>query len=254
MSGALLTLRQLRYENKSFWRNPASVFFTFAFPLMFLFIFNGVFGGEMERGGREVSATTFYVPAIAAFSIITATYTNIAISVSILRDEGLLKRIRGTPLPAWGYLTARIVHAMFIAIILTVIVVLSGELIWGIEMPAETLLGFLLIVLVGGASFCALGLAFTALIPNSDAGPPMVNFSILPLLFISDIFIPLDQAPELLKTVSNLFPVRHFAEAMHAAFDPFDPTFQGTDLAIVGAWGVAGLVLAIRFFSWEPRR
>jgi ABC-2 type transport system permease protein len=111
-----------------------------------------------------------------------------------------------------------------------------------------------LIVLVGGASFCALGLALTAVIPNSDAAPPIVNFSMLPLLFISDIFIPLDQAPELLKTVSNVFPVAHFAKAMHASFDPFDPSFRAGDLLIVAAWGVVGLILAIRFFSWEPRK
>jgi ABC-2 type transport system permease protein len=254
MNGALLTLRQLRYENKSFWRNPASVFFTFAFPLMFLFIFNGLFGGEFERGGRTIDATTFYVPAIGAFSIISATYTNIAVSVSILRDEGILKRIRGTPLPPWGYLTARMMQAMFVATILILIVVLAGEFIWGIELPSGTLGPFILIFLVGAASFCALGLAFTALIPNSDAAPPMVNASILPLLFVSDIFISLEDAPAWLTTVSNLFPVKHFAEAMHEAFDPITPTFQVDDLLIVAAWGVAGLLLAVRFFAWEPRR
>jgi ABC-2 type transport system permease protein len=242
-----LALRQVRYTNAAFWRNPASAFFTFAFPLMFLVIFTAIFGNEtITLFGRELSTATFYVGAIATFSIITATYTNLAISVSFARDLGVLKRIRGTPLPSWAFMFGRIAHAILVAFLLVVIVVAFGALFYGAEIPTDTL---------RAASFSALGLAITAVIPNADASPAVVNASILPLLFISDIFIPIQDPSAWYVTVAKLFPPYHFAKAMQAAtFSPSGSGFRGEDLLIVGAWGAAGVVLAILFFSWEPRR
>lgn len=252
-----LALRQLRYENKAFWRNPPAVFFTFAFPLIFLVLFNLLFGNDkIEYFGRRVSTSTFYVPAIAAFSVINATFTNLAISLTFARQQGLLKRTRGTPLPAWMYLSARIVHAGAVSVVLVAIVAIAGALFYGVEPPRHTLPAFLLTLLVGGFAFSSLGVAMTAAVPNADASPAVVNGVILPLLFISGIFIPLNRAPQWLTTVADIFPVRHLARAMQHAFNPFE-TGSGLregDLLVVALWGLAGLVLAIRFFSWEPRR
>ena len=256
MSTVALTLRQLRYENKSFWRNPAAAFFTFAFPLMFLVIFNLIFGNNDigEVNGQTITGSTFYVPAIAAFSVITATFTNMSISVVFLRDEGVLKRVRGTPLPASSYLLARVIHSTFIAVVLVVIVSVAGYLFYDVKLPTDELPRLAAIVLVGAGSFCALGLAHTSLVPNADAAPAVVNATILPLLFISDVFIPLTDAPDWLITVSKSFPIWHYAHAMLDAFDPFGDALEPGNLLVVAAWGVAGLLLAIRFFSWEPRR
>jgi ABC-2 type transport system permease protein len=254
MSTALLTLKQLRYENKSFWRNPASAFFTFAFPLMFLVIFNLIFGGnDIDVNDQNVSGSTFYVPAIAAFSVITACYTNIAISVTFLRDEGVLKRVRGTPLPPLSYLLARMIHSTFIAVLLVAIVSAAGVAFYNVDFPTGDILQLLLVVAVGAFTFSALGLAITSFIPNADAAPPMVNATILPLLFVSDIFIPLANAPEWLTTFAKAFPIWHYAHAMLAVFDTHDLFEQG-NLLIVAAWGIAGVAAATRFFSWEPRK
>jgi ABC-2 type transport system permease protein len=257
MSDVGLAARQVRFENRSFWRNPASAFFTFVFPLMFLVIFNLLFGsGDYEGFGQTTSVSTFYVPAIAAFSVITATYTNLAITVSFARDEGVLKRVRGTPLPSWAYLAGRIGHSTLMSLLLVVIVTAFGFLFYGVDIPTNTMPAFIVAVIVGAASFSALGLALTALIPNAEAAPPITNATILPLLFISDIFIPLEDAPQWLETVANVFPIKHYSAAMLTAFNPFETGsgFAWGDLAVVAAWGVAGVVLAIRFFSWEPRR
>jgi ABC-2 type transport system permease protein len=246
MSAVAITLQQVRYENKAFWRNPASVFFTFVFPLMFLFIFNGL---DIGPGAQ------FYVPSIAAFSVITATYTNLAISVSFLRDEGVLKRLRGSPLPPVSFLLARVIHATFVSIILVTIVAIAGRFLFDVELPSDTLGAFAVSVIAGAASFCALGLAFTSMIPNADAAAPMVNFSVLPLLFISGVFLPTDNAPEWLQNIADVFPVKHLADALNTAFNPFGRSgWETADLVIVGLWGLAGVLLAIRFFSWEPRR
>jgi ABC-2 type transport system permease protein len=256
MNSLTLALRQIAYTNKAFWRNPASAFFTFAFPLMFLVIFTAIFGsGQVTTaGGVTVSTSTFYVPAIAAFSVITACYTNIAISLSFTRDTGVLKRIHGTPLPAWAYLAGRIIHAVLMAVLLVALCAAFGAVAYHATLPSSGLPAFLLTLVVGAASFCALGIALTAFIPNADAAPAVVNASILPLLFISNVFIPLQNPPAWMDALSNIFPVRHFADALVGSFLAVNGSgIQGIDLVVVGVWGVVGLVIGVRFFSWEPR-
>jgi ABC-2 type transport system permease protein len=254
VSDAVLLSRQVVFTNKSFWRNPARAFFTFAFPLMFLVIFTSLLGnGDVPIGGTFVSQATYYVAAMAAFSVITACYTNVAIGVSFERDGGILKRTRGTPLPAWAFLGGRVIHAVFISILLVVICAAFGALFYDATIPSGAALGeFLVMLIVGAASFSALGLAITPLIPNADASPAIVNASILPLLFLSGIFIPLgDNAPSWIQWVGRIFPVRHFADGMQAAF--LGLPFSWNDVLVVAVWGLAGLVLAARFFSWEPK-
>jgi ABC-2 type transport system permease protein len=251
-----LALRQVRYTNRSFWRNPASAGFTFAFPLMFLVIFTALFGNDtLTVFGAVISTSTFYVAAIAAFAIITATYTNLAISVTILRDSGALKRTRGTPLPAWAYLFGRVAHAVLVAILLVIIVAAFGAAFYDAEIPTRTLPAFIATVALGAASFSALGLALTSVVPNADAAPAVVNFSILPLLFLSDIFIPIQDPDAWYVTVAEFFPVYHFSQAMKAAyFSPLGNGFRGGDLLIIGIWGLVGVLIAAWLFSWEPRR
>jgi ABC-2 type transport system permease protein len=268
VSASGLTLRQVGFTNKAFWRNPAAAFFTFAFPLMFLVIFTALLGGgEIVIEGTDLEQSTYYVVAMATFGVISACYTNVAISVCFNRDAGILKRIRGTPLPGRSYLSARVIHSMIVGAVLVVITLAFGWAFYEGTWPTGVaLLQFVVTFLVGALSFAALALALTAAIPNADAAPPVVNASILPLLFLSGIFIPLgDDAPAWIRFVGDVFPVKHFADAMRAAYlsqvsvstpggeiHPF--VFDWTDVAVVAGWGILGLLLAARFFSWEPRR
>ena len=256
MNDVTLALRQAWYVNKAFIRNPASMFFTLIFPLMFLVIFSVIFGsGHIQVApGKTVSVATFYVPAISTFSVITACYTNIAVSLSFSRDSGALKRIHGSPLPVWSYMAARIMHAVAVAILLVVICAAFGAIAYGATLPTTTLPAFALTVIVGAAVFSILGVAVTGFIPNADASPAIVNGSILPLLFISNVFIPLENPPQWLDILGKLFPVRHFADAMIGSFFQLSGNGLHTnDLLVMGAWGVVGLIAGIRFFSWEPR-
>jgi ABC-2 type transport system permease protein len=255
MNAAALTVSQTRYANKAFWRNPASAFFIFAFPLMFLVIFTALFGHSTVRISptKVVNTTTYYVAAMAAFGVISASYTNIAISVSVQRDNGVLKRVNGTPLPSSVYLGARMIHALLVAVLLVVITATFGRLLYSADIPTGvTLLRFLVMLVVGAASFCALGFAITSVIPNADAAPAIVNASILPLLFLSGIFIPLgSNAPAWIVWIARIFPVRHFADGMQAGF--LGTPFHWSDVLVVAAWGLGGLLFSVRFFSWEPR-
>lgn len=257
MNTMSLAFRQVKYENRSFWRNPAAAFFTIFFPLMFLLIFNLLFGNdEVTFPGGEVSGSTFYVPAIAAFSLITACYTNLAMNITFSRDQGVLKRKRGTPLPRVSFLAGRIIHSTLIGILMVAVVTLAGALFYDVDPPTDTLPALLLVVVIGAASFCALGLAVTSIVPNAEAAPAVINITILPLLFVSGIFIPLDDAPSWLEKVTGIFPIKHFSDAMLAPFNPFaeGDSIEWSDLAVIAAWGVFGLVIAVRYFTWEPRR
>lgn len=250
-------LKQVDYTNKAFIRSPVAAFFTLVFPIMFLVIFAVIFGnGQTEVArGVTVRVATFYVPAIAAFSVITACYTNIAMSLSIARDAGSLKRIRGSPLPVWAYMFARIAHAVLIALLLVVVCAAFGAVFYHATLPTRTLPSFLLTLVVGAAAFSALGVAVTTVIPNADAAPAIVNASVLPLLFISNVFIPMQHPPAWLDLVSKVFPVRHFADSLVGSFFQLSGSgFYTNDLLILAAWGVVGMVVALRFFGWEPRK
>jgi ABC-2 type transport system permease protein len=257
VSDVRLALRQVGFTNRAFWRNPASAFFTFAFPLMFLVIFTSVLGGgTVLIDGARIDQSNYYLAAMTTFAAITACYTNIAMTVTFQRDAGVLKRTRGTPLPGWAYLTGRVLHAMLIALLLVVLTTAFGVAFYGADVPSGALLlQFLAILVVGASSFAALGLATTALVPNADAAPAIVNAIVLPLLFLSGIFFPVgDDAPAWFRAVGRVFPVKHFADAMRAGFYGAPFRFDWTDVVIVAAWGAAGLLLAARFFSWEPRK
>jgi ABC-2 type transport system permease protein len=256
MNDLRLALRQVWYINKAFVRNPASLFFTLAFPLIFLVVFTVVFGnGHIPVGPhRTVRVATFYVPAIAAFSVVNACYTNIAMSLSFARDSGVLKRIHGSPLPVWSYMLARILHAVAMAVVLVVICGAFGAAVYGATLPTTTLPAFALTVVVGAAAFSALGVAVTTVIPNADAAPAVVNAIILPLLFISNVFVPLENPTGWIDVVGKIFPVRHFADALVGSFFQLNGNgVQINDLLVIGAWGIAGMAIAVRLFRWEPR-
>ena len=256
MNDVALALRQVRYQNRSFWRNPTVAFFTFLLPLIFLVILNALLGNETDPlPGGEAKLAYFYVPSMAALSIINTCYTSLVMTISISRDEGVLKRVRGTPLPGWVYLFGRIAHTTLVMLLLVAIVVAFGSLFYGVDLPARTLPAFALSVVVGAAAFSALGLALASFTPNAEAAPAVANATALPILFISDVFVRLDDPPRWLAILGDIFPVKHLSEACQAAFNPFQTGsgFELLDLAIVAAWGLAAAVLAVRAFSWYPR-
>ncbi len=131
----------------------------------------------------------------------------------------------------------------------------AGALFYDVDVPTSTMPAALITLAVGAAAFCALGLALTSLIPNADAAPAVVNATIFPLLFISDVFVRLEDPPAWLDLAGNLFPVKHLSIALQTAFNPFETGagFEFAHLAVIAAWGVGALLVSMRYFSWEPR-
>jgi ABC-2 type transport system permease protein len=190
---------------------------------------------------------------MAAFGVISACYTYVAIALTFHRDYGILKRVNGTPMPPAAYFAARVIHALLIAILLVAITATFGRLAYQARIPTGTaLFHFLVMLAVGAVAFSALAFAVTVVIPNADAAAPVVQASMLPLLFLSGVFIPQgDNAAAWVKWVGRIFPVRHYANGMLSGF--LGTPFRWSDVAVVAAWGVGGLVIAVRRFSWEPR-
>ncbi len=257
MSTLRLALRQVKYEDLAFRRNPVAAFFTFVFPLLFLVIFNLLFGnGDLQLPGGTTNTSTFYVPAIAAFSVINACYTGLAMNVSMARDNGQLKRVGGTPMPKGAYLLGKVLYMTLVAVALVVVVVVFGVLFYHVDVPRQTLPAFLVSLAVGAAVFSMLGLAITAFIPNADASSAVVNATVLPLLFISDIFIPPNaNTPSWLSHLADAFPLKHLSIALQTAYNPFQSGagFEPGHLLALALWGVAGAAIAMWRFSWEPR-
>jgi ABC-2 type transport system permease protein len=249
-----LVLHQFRYDQRAFWRNPASVFFTVMFPVIVFVILAVVFDGETVHVRGGVEATTYYVPSIMTLSIISATMQTLAMTLVIAREDGRLKRGRGTPMPPWVFIAGRIGNSIVVALLMMALLAAIGGVLYGVELPWERLPAILLALVVGAASFCCLGIALTAAIPSQDAAAPIVNALLLPLYFLSGVFIPEDQLPDGVVRFADLFPVRHFFDAFFDAYVPAGGAAVSWDnLAVVAAWGVAGLLLAIRFFRWTPR-
>ncbi len=256
MSGAALAIHQFRYDQKTFWRNPASVFFTVMFPVVLLLIFATVFGGQTVDVHGGIKTTTYYVPAIITLSVISATMQSLAMSLTIAREDGRLKRGRGTPMPAWVFVAGRVGNAIVVSLLMLAVLAAIGRVLYGVEFPWDRLPAIVLTLAVGAAAFCCMGVALTSLIPSQDAAAPIVNAILLPLYFLSGVFIPDDQLPTGVIHFADAFPIRHFFEAFFGAYVPAGAGGSGIEwgnLAIVAIWGVAGLLFAARFFRWTPR-
>jgi ABC-2 type transport system permease protein len=247
-------IRQARWEQKVFWRNPAAATFTFAFPLMFLVIFTAINGNDtVPLSNGEVRFAQYYVPAIVSFGLISACYTNLAFTLCIRRESGILKRTRGTPLSPVDYLAGVVGNVIAVGLILTALTIALGLVAYGVTFPGRYL-GLAVTTAVGSFCFSALGVLVSTIVPNEDAAPAIINFLLFPLLFISGTFGTID-SNSTLGRIAAVFPIRHLLLQMVQVFDPFA---SGTGIvashtAVMLAWGAGAMALALRRFNWEPR-
>jgi ABC-2 type transport system permease protein len=248
-SNLRLLAHQVRYEQLSFWRNPQSAVFTFIFPVVFVVIMGALFGGSGKSsyfGG--LSALQYYVPTIAALSVLGSCYGQLAVALAARRQAGILKRIRATPLPAWAHFAGLLAHCVLVSVIDIALIVVVGRL-YGVPFPSHWLAITLTLVL-GAASFCALGVAVASVISNAEAAPAVAQLVLFPLTFISGTYGPIHSA--LLNHVCGWLPVRPFNEALTGPFAQHAGA-DWRDLAVLAAWGVVGAGVAVRRFRWDPR-
>lgn len=255
-AAAGLLVRQVRYQMLTFWRSPVALFFTLALPLIMLLLFNSLFGdASVTIEGNEWPVRQFYTGGLAAFTAVSATYTNLANTVPIRREEGVLKRWRGTPLPTPIYIGGFIGSAIVLAVIGVVLMITVGVVFYDLQVEAAKMPGAVLTFLVGVAAFAAMGMAIAAVIPNANSAPAVANATILPLAFVSNVFIVTgDDAPGWMVTLGDIFPLKPFVEGIQDSFNPFveAPAISWGRLGYVALWGLAGLIIALWKFTWEP--
>jgi ABC-2 type transport system permease protein len=242
MSALSLAWEQFRLERKLFWRNPSAAFFNFVLPLLLLLLVASVFAGEEDE--LEV-----LIPGIAGMSVMASTFNALVFNVTFLREEGILKRVRGTPIPTASYLAGLIGSAVANAFVTVALVVVIGNVLYGVDWPKEplSLVGF---TALGVVCFGALGIAFSHAIPNVDSVPAYQNAVFLPLIFVSGVFYSANDLPPALEAVAEVLPLKHLIDGMSAAIVGA-PLNEAAAAAVVGAWAMAGAFLAVRYFRWE---
>jgi ABC-2 type transport system permease protein len=242
-----LAWRQYRLERRLFWRNPSAAFFNFLLPLLFLAFFGAVFHNHQ----RELN---IIVPGIAAMSVMSTTFTALAYNMTFLRERGVLKRIRGTPMPGISYLLGIAGNAVTNTSLQIVIITVAGKVFFGTGWPRDW---FELVVFVAAGVLCfaSLGVAFSHAIPNFESTPAYVNAVFLPVVFVSGVFFDEAHSPGFIKGIAAALPLYHLIVGLSGAM------VKGTSLAtnisalgVIAAWAVLGIALAVRGFSWEQRR
>ena len=249
-----LVARQTRYEQLSFWLNPIGAAFTVGFSVIFLLLLGASAGSSRISFLGNIKLVQYYVPGFVAYGVMAACFNILAINIVNRRETGLLKRLRLCPLPTWALLTAIVLSSMIVAVAELVLLLAVGRVGFDVHLPGN-LGAFMLAVVIGMVSFSALGLAMSTVVPNQDAAGPIVSIVFFVLLFLSGLWFPLRPGSGLAQ-FSAYFPVHHFIAAVFAPFDIQRGTspWAWHDLLVVGIWGVAGAVVAVRRWTWTPRR
>jgi ABC-2 type transport system permease protein len=239
--------RQYRLERRMFWRNPSAAFFNFLLPLLLLALFGAVFSGRQED-------LDIVVPGIAGVSIMSATFVALAYNLTFLREHGVLKRLRGTPMPASAYFAGVAAAAITNVVLQLAIVIVAGRLFFGIAWPGDWL-ALLTFAAIGVVCFASLGVALSHAIPNSESAPAYVNAAFLPMMMLAGVFYDEEDAPAVLREFAEALPLTHLVDGISGAMVHGEGL--GTHLVallVLALWTAAGLVLAVRGFSWDARR
>jgi ABC-2 type transport system permease protein len=245
MSAAALLWRQFRFERRLFWRSPSAAFFNFLLPVLFLVLVASVFAaGDRAR-------LSVLVPGIAGMAVMSTTFTALAFNLTFLREQGILKRMRGTPLPTGAYLGGLLASSVCNAVAQVLIVVAVGHWLYGLDWPGDPL-GLAAFTALGVVAFGALGIAFSQLIPSVDSAPAYVNAVFLPTIFISGVFYSSSELPAPLAALAEALPLKHvidgLAGAIVAGQGPLELPLAALTVAV---WAAIGVALAVRSFRWE---
>ncbi len=240
---------QLKAEQRVFWRNREAAIFIFVFPLMLFMLLGAVYSGKIE--GHP--AADVLLAGMLGYGAANTAFAGIAIQVVIRREAGILKRLRSTPLPAATYLSAVLASTLVVFVLQTVVLFALGRAAYGSHVPSQVG-SLVLVVLIGAAGFSGLGLATAALIRSAEGSSAVVNVILLPMAFLSGSFGPTRRYPDFLQAIGDVLPLKYFIEIVKAVYlDGEHIWSEPGAIAVVLAWGLAGVLVAARRFRWEPR-
>jgi len=254
-----IVLAQARMAILVALRTPRTLIFTIAFPLVFLVLFNSIFIHGSDSAtlptGLELSAQAYFTAGIVAYAVALSTFTTLAVSLTTQRENGQLKRYRGTPMPPWTFIAAQVLRATAQALAMAALLLAVGAVAYGVPIPGSTFPAFVLYVVLGTATLCSLGIALSAFTPTPDAASTIAPFTVVMLAFFSGVWIPVEQLPHWLETVGKVFPLYHLALGLQTALAP-GAGGSGLDtenVLILLAWALLGARIASKRFRWEPQ-
>ncbi|MFE0177902.1 ABC transporter permease [Streptomyces sp. NPDC059002] len=257
-----LGLHQGVLELKQFFRQREQVVFTFAFPIVFLFLFASIFSDDVAGAG--ITASQLYVPAMIAAGIMSTSFQSLGISIAIERDEKVLRRLRGTPMPPAAYFLGKIWLVLVTGLVETALLLLVGVSVFDVELPtgagAWSTFGWIFVL---GLTGCALlGIAISSVPKSGRSATSVVILPFLVLQFISGVYIAIDTIPDWMLDVGALFPLKWMCQGLRGVFLPESARVleqtgsweYGRTALVLGAWCVGGLVLCLLTFRWKNRR
>ncbi len=240
---------QLRAEQLVFWRSREAAVFIFIFPPMLYLLLGSVYDGTID--GRP--AADVLLAGMLGYGAANTAFAGLTIQLVIRRESGVLKRLRATPLPQWTYLTAVLLSTLAVFALQTLVMIGMGQLLFDATLP-ERWLSLALALLLGVAAFAGIGFGAASLIRSDEGSSAVVNVILLPMAFLSGSFGPTTDYPEVLQAIGDVLPLKHFVDIVDSVYLEDERLWeQGRDVAFVAAWGLAGLIVAARRFTWEPR-
>jgi ABC-2 type transport system permease protein len=254
-----LAFTQARYALLTVFRNPRTVVFQLAFPVILLILFNSIFTKGADEtvnfSGGTITAAAYFTAGLAAYAIALSTFTNLAIGLTMQREGGQLKRLRGTPMPSWTFVAAQVLRSAALVLMMVVVLLAIGVIAFGVDLPAEHLVGLVVYVLLGTAAFAALGMAVTVVTTTVDSASTIGPFTVVMLSFVSGVFISVDTLPGWLESVGKVFPLYHLADGLQTCLvsGAGGTGLDAGNVAALAVWGLAGAFVAVRRFLWEPQ-
>ncbi len=258
MTDLALVFRQASFNFRGGLRNARAVVFTIVMPVVFLVLFNSVFAGNngtTRFQGATVAFSAYFTPGIIAYSIMLTGFNGLLIALTTNRERGILKRYRGTPMPPWVFLSAQIVQTVTTIALMAIAIVVIGWVAYDVHPETGALGAFVLYLVLGSATMCALGIALTRATTTADSASAIGPFATVILAFISGVFIPVSSLPDWLRDVGRVFPLAHLAEGLQRTYfaATADAGIDWSNFAILAVWGLAALAVAFRTFRWEPQ-
>jgi ABC-2 type transport system permease protein len=251
-----LVAHQCRYDLRAFRRDRQAGLTTVVMPIVLLVAFVGLAGrhATVVQDGARISVAQFYVPGLIAFAVVGSAFGSLLVDLVTLRQSGVFKRRRATPVPAGALIGGRTVTAAVVALATTGVLLVIGRNSYDVRVPAGALPAIVLTTLAGTAAFCCFAFAVAPLIRSANGVQPVIQLVLLPLYVISGVLLPDSKNPAIMREIARAFPLEHIAHGLHRAFTVQAPGIGMTaaDVAVLGAWIALGLLVAVRRFAWLP--
>jgi ABC-2 type transport system permease protein len=259
MSELGLVFTQTRYGFKTLFRTPRVLVFSVLFPIVLLVMFNSIFtsgsNSTTEFHGHRIDTATYFTAGIIAYAVMTSAFSTLCVAITARRERGELKRLRGTPLPPWTFMVAQVLRSVLTVALMVIGLLLIGRFAFNVSIPGKTVGGLIVYLVLGTAAFCTLGIALTVFTPTEEVASTVAPFTAVILSFVSGVFIPISTLPDWLQQIGRVFPLYHLADGLQNTFFPVGGGIglSGSNVTSLVVWGLAGLIIAVRRFKWEPQ-